>query len=81
MGHHIPRTAADELAAARTELAAAQRALVDLRSHLDHIIANPDGAEGKARAAKHNADIIAASLESAGRAVRAIEQDQLTTVS
>lgn len=81
MGHHIPRTAADELADARTELAAAQRALTDLRSHLDRIITNPDGAEGRARSAKHNADILAASLESAGRAVRAAEQGQLTTVS
>lgn len=81
MGRHIPRTTTDELADARTDLAAARRALVDLRSHLDHIIANPDGAQGKARAAKHNADIIAASLESAGRAVRAAEQSQLTTVS
>lgn len=81
MGRHIPRTAADERKAAQDALAAAERALRDLRSHLDRIIANPEGAAGKARAARHNADIVAASLETAGKAVQAAGRDQLTSVS
>lgn len=81
MGRHIPRTAADERQAAQEALAAAEHALRDLRSHLDTIIANPEGADGKARAARRNSDIIAASLEAAGEAVRASGRIQFTSVS
>jgi hypothetical protein len=82
MGQHTPRTEAEELRDVRAALSNAQRALRDLRSHLDTIVANPEeGAAGKALAARHNADIVAAELAAAGQAASALGRAQLTVVS
>lgn len=81
MGQHTPRTAADELHDANAALDDAHRALKDLRSHLDRIISNPEGAAGKALAARRNSEIATASVATAQRAMRAAERDQLSSVS
>jgi hypothetical protein len=80
MGKHEPRTAADETAAAVAALADARKALRDLRSHLDRIVANPEGTAGNARSALRNVDIVAASLTAAEDAVHASDR-QLRSVS
>lgn len=74
MGSHIQRTAADDLTDAQAALNQAQRALRDLQSHLDGIIANPEGAAAKAHAAKRNAGIVQTQFDDVRKAVQALVQ-------
>jgi len=81
MGTHVARTAADEAVDALAALSDARRALRDLESLLDGIIANPEGAVGNAHQARRNASIVGASLRRAESAVRAGGRAQVTAVS
>lgn len=83
MGQHSPRTAADELHAAHHALLEAQRALKDTQSHLDQIIANPEGAAGKARAAKRSASIALSQIDQGDAGIQAAARidTQLKSVS
>jgi hypothetical protein len=83
MGQHTERTSADELHAAHHALIHAQRAMRDLRSHLDRIVANPEGAVGNARAAQRNAAIVLAELDQADAGIQAAARidTQLKSVS
>lgn len=76
MGHHEPRTAADETADVLAALAEARRALRDLSSHLDDLQADP-----VAHQVRRNAKIVAAKLDEAEQHVREGNRIQLTSVS
>jgi hypothetical protein len=76
MGHHEPRTAADETADALAALADTRRALRDLSSHLDDLQDDP-----AAYQARRNARIALAKLDEAERHVREGNRVQLTSVS
>jgi hypothetical protein len=76
MGHHEPRTAADETADALAALADTRRALRDLSSHLADLQADP-----VAHQARRNARIALAKLDEAERHVREGNRVQLTSVS
>lgn len=81
MGQHSPRTASDELHSGHHALIAAQRAIRDLQSHLDQIVANPEGAAQKARAAKRNAAIALSEIDQADAAIQAANRAQVSPVS
>lgn len=74
MGRHIPRTTADELRDAQAALVKAKRALHDLQSHLDRIVANPGDAPGIVRSANRNASILRSELDQAGAGLRLVKE-------
>lgn len=80
MGHYTPRTAAEELADAVTDLASARDALRTLLIQLDGLTATDETAP-IAHQARRNARIAAAEIDSAEQHVRESNRLQLNVVS
>ncbi|HEY2086304.1 MAG TPA: hypothetical protein VGH54_09795 [Mycobacterium sp.] len=83
MGHHEPRTAADEIAEAKAKLDAAFAEMETWRTHLDIMAKNPQDREAVAFQARRSAGIVAALIAEAESGTRVAErlQAQLTVVS
>lgn len=80
MGHHEPRTPADEIADALADLAEARQALSTAVSQLTDITVDEEKA-GVAYQARRNAKIAAAKLDDAEKHIRESNRIQLTVVS
>jgi hypothetical protein len=80
MGQHTPRTAAEEIADALSDLASAREALGTLLSQLDGLTGD-EATASIAHQARRNAKIAAAELDSAERHVRESNRLQLNVVS
>lgn len=80
MGHYEPRTAAEEIADALTDLASARAALGLVLSQLEDLTATEETAP-IAHQVRRNARIVAAQLDSAEGRVRESNRLQLNVVS
>lgn len=80
MGHHEPRTAADEIADALADLAEARRALRDLSSQITELYQD-EATSGIGHQAARNAKIAAAKLDDVEQHIRESNRIQLTSVS
>ena len=80
MGHHEPRTAAEEIADALSDLGSAREALRTLLSQLEDLAAGNETAP-LAYQARRNARIVAAQLDEAEKHVRESNRLQLNVVS
>lgn len=80
MGHHEPRTSADEIADALADLAEARRALSDLSSQITELYTD-EATSGIAHQISRNAKIAAAKLADSEKHIRESNRIQLTVVS
>ena len=80
MGHHEPRSAADEIADALSDLASARAALRTVLAHLEDLTATEETAP-VAYQARTSARIAAAQIDDAEQHVRESNRLQLTVVS
>ena len=80
MGHHEPRTAADEIADALADLAEARRALRDLEAQVADLKLD-DAAAGVVHQVQRNARIATAKLDDVDKHIRESNRIQLTVVS
>ena len=80
MGQYTPRTAAEEIADALTDLASAREAMRTLLSQLEDLTGTDETAP-VAHQARRNARIVAAQLDDAEQHVRESNRLQLNVVS